>query len=378
MLNRAIEIRRALHQIPESGLCEYKTHAALKTYLEPTGAKVFDKIFETSLVAFFEFIPGAPAIAFRADMDALSITEMNTHAFVSKHEGMMHACGHDGHMTMLLLLAEHLKNNPLKHFNVVLLFQPAEEGPGGAKGMIEAGILEQFNIVEVYGTHLFPGLPLGVIGTKSGPLMAATSEMRVLFKGTSSHGAQPHVGRDAIAAGASFLLNAQTIVSRNISPMESAVVSFGIFKGGERVNVVAPEAFLEGTMRSFDGKVHQLIQKRIKALAEATALAYEVSAEVVFSDMYPAVNNDAQLAQMALSIIDGSVEVPAEMLAEDFSYFGEKVPSLFLFLGITSKDNGKYPLHSNRFDFDERALVEGVKAYLTLLEHKESMRDEAR
>lgn len=371
MLERAIQVRRHLHQIPETGLCEVKTQAALKGYLADSGAVLYDDIFETALVAHFEFVPGAPAIAFRADMDALSLMERNTHDFVSTHPGAMHACGHDGHMTMLVLLADYLKANPLKQHNVVLLFQPAEEGPGGAKGMLEAGIVERFNIKEVYGIHLFPGLDAGVIGTKAGPLMAATSEMRIRFKGVPSHGAQPHVGRDAIVAGASFVMNAQTIVSRNVSPMASGVVSFGIFNGGERVNIVAPEVFIEGTMRSFDKEVHALIQKRILALADATALAHEVTAEVRFDDMYPAVINDAALAKTALEIIPGAVEVPAEMLAEDFSYFGEAVPSLFMFLGIRSESNGQYPLHSNLFDFDEEALLAGLDCFVRILAHKE-------
>lgn len=371
MLERAIQVRRHLHQIPETGLCEVKTQAALKGYLADSGAVLYDDIFETALVAHFEFVPGAPAIAFRADMDALSLMERNTHDFVSTHPGAMHACGHDGHMTMLVLLADYLKANPLKQHNVVLLFQPAEEGPGGAKGMLEAGIVERFNIKEVYGIHLFPGLDAGVIGTKAGPLMAATSEMRIRFKGVPSHGAQPHVGRDAIVAGASFVMNAQTIVSRNVSPMASGVVSFGIFNGGERVNIVAPEVFIEGTMRSFDKEVHALIQKRILALADATALAHEVTAEVRFDDMYPAVINDAALAKTALEIIPGAVEVPAEMLAEDFSYFGEAVPSLFMFLGIRSESNGQYPLHSNLFDFNEEALLAGLDCFVRILDHKE-------
>lgn len=371
MLERAIQVRRHLHQIPETGLCEVKTQAALKGYLADSGAVLYDDIFETALVAHFEFVPGAPAIAFRADMDALSLMERNTHDFVSTHPGAMHACGHDGHMTMLVLLADYLKANPLKQHNVVLLFQPAEEGPGGAKGMLEAGIVERFNIKEVYGIHLFPGLDAGVIGTKAGPLMAATSEMRIRFKGVPSHGAQPHVGRDAIVAGASFVMNAQTIVSRNVSPMASGVVSFGIFNGGERVNIVAPEVFIEGTMRSFDKEVHALIQKRILALADATALAHEVTAEVRFDDMYPAVINDAALAKTALEIIPGAVEVPAEMLAEDFSYFGEAVPSLFMFLGIRSESNGQYPLHSNLFDFNEEALLAGLDCFVRILAHKE-------
>lgn len=371
MLERAIQVRRHLHQIPETGLCEVKTQAALKSYLADSGAVLYDAIFETALVAHFEFVPGAPAIAFRADMDALSLMERNTHDFVSNHPGAMHACGHDGHMTMLVLLADYLKANPLKQHNVVLLFQPAEEGPGGAKGMLEAGIVERFNIKEVYGIHLFPGLDAGVIGTKAGPLMAATSEMRIRFKGVPSHGAQPHVGRDAIVAGASFVMNAQTIVSRNVSPMASGVVSFGIFNGGERVNIVAPEVFIEGTMRSFDKEVHALIQKRILALAEATALAHEVTAEVRFDDMYPAVINDATLAKTALEIIPGAVEVPAEMLAEDFSYFGEAVPSLFMFLGIRSENNGQYPLHSNLFDFDEKVLLAGLDSFVRILAYKE-------
>lgn len=370
-LESAIHYRRTLHRIPETGLLEFKTQTALKNFLADSGAVVYDDIYHTALVAYFEFNPGAPTLGFRADMDALSLTECTTHDFVSTHPGAMHACGHDGHMTLLLLLADYLKAHPLKQNNVALIFQPAEEGPGGAKGMIDSGILERFNISEVYGIHLFPGLPEGVVGTKSGPLMAATSEVRVTFSGTPSHGAQPHVGRDAILAGASFLMNAQTIVSRSLSPMDSGVVSFGLFSGGERVNIIAPKATLEGTMRSFSPEVHQLIQRRLVALAEATALAHDVEAQVVFDDMYPAVLNDDSLAKLAFQILPYAVEVPAEMLAEDFSYFGERVPSLFMFLGIKGETKGHFPLHSNRFDFDERALLTGLDCFVRILAHRE-------
>lgn len=370
-LNRAISIRRALHQIPEAGLGEFKTRDAILGYLENLGATLYKDIYQTSVIAHFNFKEGAPTIAFRADMDALSITEKNTHDFQSTHPGMMHACGHDGHMTMNVLLGEYLSKHPLQHYNVALIFQPAEEGPGGAEGIVQSGILKTLNVVEVYGTHVYPNLPIGVVGTKKGPLMAATSEMRVRFTGVSCHGAQPHAGRDSLVAGASFLLNAQTIVSRNTSPMASAVVTFGVMRGGERVNIIAPDVLLEGTMRSFDTDVHGAIQARLRALVAATAMAHDVQGEIEFSDMYPAVINDGDLAQMVLTEIEGAVEVEAEMLAEDFSYFCQAVPSLFLFLGIRSEDKGHHPLHSNQFDFDERALVSGVQCYIDILNLKE-------
>jgi len=370
-LERAIYHRRNLHLIPEAGLHEVKTRAYLMEHLSGHGATLYTDVYSTGLVAVFEFKKNAPTLVFRADMDALSIHEKTNHSFKSEHEGMMHACGHDGHMTILLVLAEQLSSQKLKHVNIALVFQPAEEGPGGALGMIESGLFNTMNVIAVFGIHVFPGLEHGKMGTTYGPMMAATSEIRVKFKGLPSHGAQPHLGRDSLVAGASFLLNAQTIISRSISPMDSAVVSFGRFFGGERLNIVSPESTLEGTMRSFKPEVHGLIQAKLNELVESTSLAFGVEGEIQFDDMYPAVINDQTLAKVAFSVLDNLVEISPEMLAEDFSYFNQIAPSLFMFLGINKKTIGTFPLHSDCFDFDEEALLYGVESFFKLIHYYE-------
>ncbi|MCK8058694.1 MULTISPECIES: M20 family metallopeptidase [unclassified Fusibacter] len=370
-LNKITTIRRELHKIPEIGFHELKTRALLTHYLEETGAQIHHGFCKTAVIAYFEFKKGAPTIAFRSDMDALSLSENTEHEYKSVHEGMMHACGHDGHMAMLLMLAYRLKDMKLKNYNVALVFQPAEEGPGGAEELVKTDLFKSLNITAMYGYHVYPELPAGTIGTSKGALMAATSEMKIEFCGVASHGAQPQLGKDSLVAAAEFLLSAQSIISRSVNPLDPAILTFGTFSGGERLNIIARNAVLEGTMRTYSDEVHRLIKTQVELRAKHIAAAHGMSANVEFRDMYPALINDRTLAEEVIGHFEHIIEIEPVMLAEDFSYYGKVVPSLFMFLGIRTESNGTHPLHSDKFDFDEQVLLVGVDTYESLLLFKD-------
>lgn len=368
-LEEATRIRRALHQIPEEGLQEFKTKTYILSYLKDLNIPVMTDVYETAVVAIIG--DEGSTIAFRADMDALKVTEETEVPFRSTHPGMMHACGHDGHMTILLMLARYLSKHQreLKH-RVVLVFQPAEEGPGGAEEIVKSGLFETLNITKIYGLHLYPALKAHQIGIKQGPFMAQTSEFSVFIHGESAHGAQPHRGLDAIVAAAQFITQLQTIISRKLSPLEPAVVTIGKLEAGERVNIIAKRAEMEGTMRSFNPATHQLIQEELLKLGRGISEFSGCKVEVVFRDMYPAVINEAHLTQEAMDQLSQHLEMvimEPHMLAEDFSYYQKVVPGLFFFLGTEEVSKGfAHPLHHACFDFDESILVTGLEAFAIL------------
>lgn len=369
-LHLAETLRQDLHRIPEQGLNEFKTKAYIETFLNELGVTVLPKCYETAVVACIG--TEGPTVAFRADMDGLMVTEETNLPFSSEDPQMMHACGHDGHMTILLLFAKYLKQREatLKK-RVLLIFQPAEEGPGGAEGIVSTGLLRDHQVSAIYGLHLFPFLPSHVVGLKAGPFMAQTSEFTVTVIGESAHGAQPQKGKDAVIAAASFVSAVQTIVSRRLSPMEPAVVTVGTFNAGERLNIIAKKAILEGTMRSFSQDVHNTVQREIQHIADGIAQMHQVTVNLEFRDMYPAVDNDLNLAERASSLLSKHLEVraiEAQMLAEDFSYYQRAVPGLFLFLGTQNTKKGYvHPLHHACFNFDEDVLVTGLKMFAILL-----------
>jgi amidohydrolase len=368
-LKEATRIRRDLHQIPEEGLEEFKTRDYILSYLKDLHIPVMTTVYETAVVAIIG--EGGSAVAFRADMDALKVTEETEVPFKSTHSGMMHACGHDGHMTILLLFARYLSEHKsaLKH-RVILIFQPAEEGPGGAEGIVKSGLFETLNITKIYGLHLYPALKANRIGIKTGPFMAQTSEFSVIVQGESAHGAQPHRGLDAIVAAAQFVTQLQTIISRKISPLEPAVVTIGKFEAGERVNIIAKKAEMEGTMRSFNPATHKLIQSELLKLGRGISELSSCRVEVVFRDMYPAVINDVQLTQDAMVQLSQHLDMEVmepHMLAEDFSYYQKAVPGLFFFLGTEDASKGHiHPLHHACFNFDESILVTGLESFAIL------------
>jgi amidohydrolase len=363
--------RRALHRIPELGLKEYKTYQYLMEALSSMEGVVTETVAGTGILAWIQG-ESKSCVAFRADIDALEVTEKSGAAFASEHSGMMHACGHDGHMTMALLLTEILAKhrNRLKK-SVLVIFQPAEEGPGGAETLVGLGVLSRYHVEAIYGYHLFPQVEEGKFATRSGPLMAMTGEFDIDLYGKSAHGAMPDLGADAIVAASALIGALQSIVSRNLQPAEPAVVTVGKMSAGEMRNVLAGHARLEGTYRTFSPRVFEAIAARIKTLSEAVALGFGCEARVEIRGMYPPVINDASLVEMFVKANgrENVEEIMPQMIAEDFSYYQQAVPGLFVFVGSRNADKGfVYGLHHEKFNFDERVLLKGVMGMLKTFE----------
>ncbi|MDZ5726266.1 M20 family metallopeptidase [Acetobacterium sp. K1/6] len=371
----AIRLRRELHQIPEEGFDLAKTQAYLINYLVDLGYQP-EKVCETGLILYIKGQCDDDAIAFRADMDALCIREEADHDYVSCHPGWMHACGHDGHMTMNLLLAKYLADFPdQRKRSVLLIFQPGEEGPGGAKPMIEAGIFEKYPVKAIFGYHLFPFIEEGMLATKAGPMMAQNSEFFITVRGISGHAAQPQRSMDAIVASASLITCLQSIVSRNTNPMESVVISIGLLNGGTRVNVVADEVKLGGTIRSFSNKSHEKLHRRIEEVVKGVELTHGCNIELEFIEMYPPVINNERLYEIYKELVPRENRVPFRkvMLSEDFSYFQSAVPGLYIGLGTGNEKKGyNKNLHTSGFNFDETVLLKGMEASLKLINYSKN------
>lgn len=367
MLETLRKYRRDLHQIPELEFDLFKTSAYVKKELLDLGYEVFESA-KTGLVAFKKGRVET-SIAFRSDMDALPINENTKREFKSKHKGKMHACGHDGHMAMLLGFAKYMASKTLINENLVLIFQPAEEGPGGARVMVEEGIIERFKISKIFGMHLYPGLDEGVFGSRNEVMMAKISALQIKVKGSASHGAEPHLGIDAIVAASSLVSQIQTIVSRRISPLDSGVITLGTINGGSAMNVVADEVSLSGTIRTFDDLVYTKVIKALKDIKEGIELSYGVIVELDIIEYYPSVNNDSILYKEVTTKFnkDNYVELKPLSFSEDFSFFQQVIPGFFIMLGTRNEDlNYTYPLHNDKFDFNEEVLLKGYEYYLML------------
>lgn len=368
------KIRRELHKIPEAGFYEVKTSKYIKDYLNSIDVE-FEESATTGIVAYIKKEGATKTYAFRSDMDALSMIEHTEHDFKSTHEGFMHGCGHDGHMSMLLVFAKYLSQNrdSLKE-NIVFLFQPAEEGPGGAEVMVAEGVFKNHNIDEVYGIHLYPEVEAGRFSYREGAMMAMTGEFDIKIKGRSGHGAIPHKALDAIVIAAELVSKFQNIVSRFINPIEGAVLTVGRMECGVRRNIIAEEAILEGTLRAFNEDVYNTIKGKCYDYAKGMEVSYGCEVEVVFRDMYPPVVNDKNLCEEFKIANEKDFlveEIEPQMISEDFSYFQKEAPGLFMFLGVRNEaKNHIFPLHNSKFNFDEEVLLCGVQGYLNLLKYK--------
>ena len=336
MVEELRQMRRNLHKIPELGLKEYKTSAYIREKLTSFGITELETWLETGVVAVIRGKGKGQAVAFRADMDALPVTEQTGCDFTSEHVGCMHACGHDGHVTVLLGFAKYLQEHKdeLKN-DVVLIFQPAEEGPGGAQLLVDAGLFEKHPVRCIIGCHIFPQVPQGKVACRKGAVI------------TGLH----------------------TILSRNVSPLDSGVLTFGAIHGGEACNIIAKEVKLEGTMRAFSDEAYETMTKRVQEVASGIAAGYGCKGEAVFRHMYRVVDNDPKLVELLQEVAgDNYEETPPYMLAEDFSLYLQKVPGMFFFLGSGNAEKGyTHSLHSAQFQFDEEILALGVETYAKLL-----------
>lgn len=370
MVEELRQIRRDLHKIPELGLKEYKTSAYIREKLEGFGITELETWLETGVVAVIRGKGKKEAVAFRADMDALPVTEQTGCDFTSEHVGCMHACGHDGHVTVLLGFAKYLQEHKDELENdVVLIFQPAEEGPGGAQLLVDAGLFEKHPVRCIIGYHIFPQVPQGKVACRKGAMMARNGEVDVHIYGESAHGAQPQLGHDAVLAAGAVITGLHTILSRNVSPLDSGVLTFGAIHGGEACNIIAKEVKLEGTMRAFSDEAYETMTKRVQEVASGIAAGYGCKGEAVFRHMYRVVDNDPKLVELLQEVAgDAYEETPPYMLAEDFSLYLQKVPGMFFFLGSGNAEKGyTHSLHSAQFQFDEEILALGVETYAKLL-----------
>ena len=370
LLDECCAIRRSLHRIPEPGFEEFKTSEFIRGILEKYPPDNVEALVTTGVKAvYYAKNQKAMTIAFRADMDGLHIDELNDVEYKSLNEGKMHACGHDGHVTMLLLLARLIHEHREKQtVNVVLLFQPAEESKGGAFKMLAEGALMNPAVDRIYGMHLWPDVPKGKIGIRWGPMMATSSALDIIVRGVSSHGSSPQHGVDAVVAAALLITTLQTALTRNVDPRLGAVFSIGKIEGGKERNIIADEVIMNATMRVFSEQTYDLLRERIRAMAEGISVATGAEIEIIECMRYPCVDNPQYLVEDFYNYIDMSDVVPVEpvMAGEDFACYQQEVPGLFMFLGV---DGGKNTasLHNNRFDFDEDALLYGVEIYRRLL-----------
>lgn len=373
-MNRLIrKYRQDLHRIPELGYEVYKTQSYILEQLNQYDCEV-SEVCGTGVCAFFQSKEGNgtgkcrdKAIALRSDMDGLPVTEETGAAYCSVHEGAMHACGHDGHMAMLLALAGELDRiiHTLPH-NVLLIFQPAEETEGGAKDLCATGILSKYGVKRIYGFHLWPMLPKNVVGSRANEFMAKSSELDIIIQGKSAHCANAEQGIDALAIGCEMVKALYQMVSSELSETEYRLLKFGKMTSGTVRNAIAAKTILQGSVRCFHEDTGNFLFRRTEEIAASFEDKYGCKITFVRNDGHPAVINDPQLFEEAKKLLSDyefhTFEKPF-MLAEDFSCYQKEVPGLFLFLGTGTN----IPLHSNTFDFDEEVLYTGVEVYLKLL-----------
>lgn len=368
MYDTLLNYRRDLHQIPELAFDLFKTHKYLYDALLEMGYTPIT-MAKTGLVVVRRGI-SSEALLFRTDMDALPVLEMTNRSFQSIHHGAMHACGHDGHMAMMLAFAHYVSTIPKPKKTIVMIFQPAEEGPGGAKVMIEEGLFKMFDIKSCFGIHLYPHLDEGLYGLTNGPMLAQNGEFDFKITGKSAHGAKPEQGIDAILATA-YLINAyQSIISRRIDPVDAAVITVGTIKGGEARNIIAKEVLISGTMRAFTPHVFNLMKHEMYTINEGIKKAFDVSIIGEVIDYYPAVSNDTKLYNELIKHLhhDEYKILKPMTFSEDFAFYQQQVPGIFVMLGTKNEKKGyTHPLHSCYFDFDESVLVKGVDLYKLLL-----------
>ncbi|MCD2514698.1 M20 family metallopeptidase [Massilia sp. G4R7] len=375
-------IRRDLHAHPELCYEEVRTADVVAARLTEWGIPVVRGLGVTGVVGIVKNGSSNRAIGLRADMDALPMQEINGFAHASRHAGKMHACGHDGHTAMLLGAAHHLAQHRNFDGTVYLIFQPAEEGGGGARRMMQDGLFEQFPMEAVYGMHNWPGIPEGNFGVVPGPMMASSNEFRVVVRGKGAHAAQPHRGIDPVMVAVQIAQAWQTIVSREKNPLESAVLSITQIHAGSATNVIPDEAELIGTVRTFSTGVLDLIQRRMEEIASGVAAAFNASVDFTFKRNYPPLINHPEqtaFAVEAMRAVVGAERVNTNteptMGAEDFAFMLQEKPGCYVFIGNGEGAHragghglGPCQLHNTSYDFNDNLLPIGASFWVKLVE----------
>ena len=366
--------RRDLHAHPELAYREHRTADLVAERLSGWGIDVDRGLADTGVVGTLSRGEG-PTIGLRADMDALPMEESNTFAHRSQHSGRMHACGHDGHTTMLLGAARYLAGHGDFSGTVRFIFQPAEEAAGGAKRMVDEGLFTRFPVDAVFGMHNWPGLPAGRFAARAGPMMASLDTFDICITGRGAHGAAPQQGVDPVAAAAQVVTAVQTIVSRNVDPLKSAVISVTRIHGGDADNVIPPEVNLGGGIRSFDPEVRALLCRRLEEVVEGVCASLGANGSVEFTARYPAVINAAESTSLALktaAAVAGDANVNAEtdpvMVSEDFAYLLEASTGCFMLIGNGAGEGGCM-IHNPGYDFNDDILTLGATYWARLAQN---------
>ena len=371
-------LRRDIHRHPELGYQEFRTSDLVAERLASWGYRVTRGLGGTGVVGQLVRGSGAKRLGLRADMDALPIQEATGLPHASCHAGLMHACGHDGHTATLLAAAKHLAEQGEFDGTLNLIFQPAEEGLGGARKMMEDGLFEQFPCDAIFAMHNMPGFPRGKLLLREGATMASSENITITLEGQGGHGAMPHVAIDPVVAGSAIVLGLQTIVARNVAPLQMSVITVGAFNAGQANNVIPQRATLELSVRSLDREVHQLLNRRIRELVEAQAQSYGCQASVEFRGGYPVLVNtqpETDFArQVALELVGAeNVELQTAPLtgSEDFAFMLEQLPGSYLFIGNgdqASGGHGACMVHNPNYDFDDGNIAIGAAFWVKLTE----------
>ena len=376
-------IRRDIHAHPELCFEEKRTSDVVAQTLESWGIKIHRGLGKTGVVGIIEGSLGkGRSIGLRADMDALPLQEHNHFEHASQHPGKMHACGHDGHVAMLLGAAQYLAQHRAFKGTVYLIFQPAEEGGGGAREMIRDGLFDLFPCDAVFGMHNWPGIPVGDFAVTPGPMMASSNEFQITVKGKGGHAALPHNSADPVFAASQIISSLQAIITRNKRPVDAAVLSITQFHAGDASNIIPDSAWIGGTVRTFTHEVLDLIESRLHQIASATAQAFDCAAEVTFSRNYPSTINHEKETAFAIDVMKDLVgehhvnpRVDPTMGAEDFAFMLQKKPGCYVFIGNGDGDHrsqghglGPCQLHNPCYDFNDQLLPLGSTYWVRLVE----------
>jgi hippurate hydrolase len=376
-----VAMRRDIHAHPELCFQEERTADLIANALQSWGIPVHRGLGKTGVVGIVKNGASHRAVGLRADIDALPMTEHNHFAHASRHAGKMHACGHDGHTAMLLAAAQHLARH--RHFDgtVYLVFQPAEEGGGGAREMMKDGLFERFPMEAIFGAHNWPGMAVGQFALRDGPVFASSNEFKITIRGKGAHGAMPHNGIDPVPAACQMVQAFQTVISRNKRPLDTGVISVTMIHTGEVTNVIPEACVMEGTVRTFTTAVLDLIEKRMKTIAEATCAAFECSCEFEFVRNYPPTVNHKAETEFARKLLGDAVgpenvlDFEPTMGAEDFSYFLQGKPGCYFLIGNGDGSHregghgmGPCLLHNPSYDFNDDLIPLGATVWVRLAE----------
>ncbi|RVT92921.1 M20 aminoacylase family protein [Sphingomonas crocodyli] len=374
ILSALVAIRRDLHAYPELGFKEQRTAARIADFLEQLGLEVHRNIGTTGVVGVLKVGNSSRSVGLRADMDALPIQEMTGLDYASRHPNVFHGCGHDGHVAMLLGAAQELADKRDFDGTVNFIFQPAEEGLGGARAMIEDGLFQRFPCDRVFGIHNWPGLPEGVVATRPGPIMAAADKFEILIEGKGGHAAQPETASDVVAAAAQLALQLKTLVARCASPSAMAVLSVTRISAGHTHNVLPASAIVGGTVRTFDADVQDRIEAELRQAADGIAMMTGTRATIDYDRYYPATINDPEAANDVMTALNGVcsaqiAQAPA-LTSEDFAFMLQACKGAYLWLGQAPVSGAAaVPLHHPGYDFNDAILPHGIAVNVALARH---------